>query len=469
MQLFDHVESVNDPIVLVTSDSNQIPVLQPSSSHGRNNKMQLFDHVESVNDPIVLVTSDSNQIPVLPSSSHGRNNKMQLFDHVESVNDPIVLVTSDSNQIAVLPSSSHGRNNKMQLFDHVESVNDPIVLVTSDSNQIPVLPSSSHGRNNKMQLFDQNEYFPHTVSSIDIDTNKNVILPSSSHSRNNKMTLFDSNESIKNTFLSINLDDNQIPVLAASSNNRNNKMPLIESTPPLTTSTIFNTTQLSTLPSVTQNKNANKMELFDSTAFNSQTTTIINNENLPALISSNMPRRGSVQLIDSSIKNNSSINVSNIDIPILSSNSQQYRTAKPLINIERNDKSQSDGFRVSDVVLINSNARNNLISMVDLKEKSVPVIENPVPILEKPIPVPIIENTLSIVEDKYKKNKTNYINKPIPISKFSVTLDPGYLNLDQNEMPPTVLNVSDNTKLIHNNKFKTNTQSLAAYYALLSQ
>ena len=328
-----------------------------------------------------------------------------------------------------------------------------------------------------MPLFDPNESVKNTgVSSITNDINQNQVLQGSSHSRNNKMPLFDPNESVKNTVSSINIDyDNQIPVLTASSNNRNNKMPLMDANTPLTIGTIVNTTQLTTLPSATQNKNTNKMELFDSKTMNAQISSFINNENQPTLVSTNMPRRGSVPLIDSSVKNNKSINVANIDLSVLSSNSQTYRSSKPLINIDNNNKSQFNVSNVSDIVLINNNTRNNLIAMADVKEQPVFIAEKPipVPIVEKPIPAPIVEKPipapLPVIDHKYKKNQTKYINKPIPMSKFSVTLDPGYLNLDYMEMPPTVLNVSDNTKLIHGNKFKTNTQSLAAYYALLSQ
>jgi hypothetical protein len=237
-------------------------------------------------------------------------------------------------------------------------------------------------------------------------------------------------------------------------------MSLIEPTPVSVTSTIVNNTQLSTLPQATQNKNVNKMELFES---NITPIDIINNENKPALISSNTSRRGIIPLIDSSIKNNDPITVANVDVPILSSNSQTHRTAKPLINIDRNDKSTLNTSNYSDVVLMNTILRNNSISMIDVKEKPTPEIEE-APVVKQ---VPVIEEVPIIEIKKPLQNK--YIDKPVPISKFSVTLNPSYLNLDNIELSPSVLNVSDNTKLIHSNKFKTNTQSLAAYYALLSQ
>ena len=468
MPLFDKNEGSPDPIIFINPDNNQTTILS-ASSHNRNNKMPLFDKNEGSPDPVIFVTSEINQTTILSASSHNRNNKMPLFDKNEGSPDPIILIKRDINQTPVLHPSSHNRNNKMPLFDPNESVKNTVSSMTTDiNNQIPVLQPSSHNRNNKMPLFDSNESVKNTgVSSITNDINQTPVLQGSSHSRNNKMPLFDPNETVKNTVSSINIDyDNQIPVLTASSNNRNNKMPLMDDNTPLTIGTIVNTTHLATLPSTTQNKNTNKMELFDSKLTNTQISSFINNENQPALVSTNIPRRGSVPLIDSSVKNNKSINVANIDLSVLSSNSQTYRSSKPLINIDKNNKSQLNVSNVSDIVLINNNTRNNLISMADIKEQPVFIAEKPIsaPIVEKPIQAP-----LPVIDHKYKKSQTKYINKPIPMSKFSVTLDPGYLNLEYMEMPPTVLNVSDNTKLIHGNKFKTNTQSLTAYYALLSQ
>jgi hypothetical protein len=472
MPLFDKNGNSMDPVILIKQDDNKTTIL-PASSNNRNNKMPLFDKNEDVSDPVIFVTSEINKNSLLQPSSNNRNNKMPLFDKNDGLTDTSFLVKSDDDQIPVLPPSSHNRNNRMQLLDKNESSMDTSFLVKSDDDHITVLPPSSHNRNNRMQLFEQNESVKNTISSIPTDINQNPVLQSSSHGRTNKMPIFDSNETIKNTVSSINIDiNNQIPVLPASSHSRNNKMPLMDANIPLISSTIVNTTQLDTLPSATQTKNTNKMELFDSKLKNSQISSLISNEKQPALVSTITARRSSIPLIDSLVKNNKSINMTNNDLSVLSSTSQTYRSSKPLINIDQNNKSQLNVSKVSDIVLINNNTRNNLISMADVKEQPIPIVENPipVPIVENPIPVPIVEEpvTLPGIEQKYKKNKTKYINKPIPMSKFSVTLDPSYLNLDYMEMPPTVLNVSDNTKLIHSNKFKTNTQSLAAYYALLA-
>jgi hypothetical protein len=380
-------------------------------------------------------------------------SELKSFDKNDDKTAEFMLSVID-NTNPVLPPSTHVRSNNMQLFDKNDTFNDPDVYLTTE---VPILPPSTHVRSNNMQLFDKNESIRTTMSSINIDNNQTPILPNSSNSRSNKMPLFDKNESIKNTVSSINIDDNQISILSASSNSRNNKMPLMDSTPSLITSTIVNTTQLSTLPSMIQNKNTNKMELFDS---NAPSIDIINNENKIALVSSNVTRRGSVPLIDSSNKNNNPITMANIDLPILSSNSQTHRSVKPLISI---DQPQLNVSNYSDVVLMNTSLRNNSISMIDVKEKPTPAIDQ-IPIVK---PVPVIEEVPIIEIKKPLQNK--YINKPVPISKFSVTLDPSYLNLDNIELPPPILNISDNTKLIHGNKFKTNTQSLAAYYALLSQ
>jgi hypothetical protein len=408
---------------------------------------------------------------------------MQLIDNPDIVNDQTDFTITDGlNQIPVLKSSSHRRNNRMQLIDTPDIVNDQSDFTTNDSiNQIPVLPPSSHGRNNKMQLFDPNESVKNMiVSSVNTDVHQIPVLPPSSHGRNNKMQLFDQNDSVKNTVASITIHDNSLPIMQPSSYSRNNKMPLMDSTNSVTTSTVIITPQLSTLSSAAPNKSVNKMELFDSNPIIDPNAYIVNAEKQTALASTNIARRGSVPLVDSSIKNNNSIKMAYNDLPLLSSNSQTYRSTKPLINIDPTSNKLTNNSIISGMLLVNTNIRNNPTSIVNVKEQPVPVIEQPVPVIEQPVPVieqpvpvieqpvPVIEKTKSL-ETKYKNNSTKYISKPIPISKFSVSLDPNYLNLDNIIPVPTVLNISDNTKLIHSNKFKTNTQSLSAYYALLSQ
>jgi len=486
---------ITPKVIDIPSTITQNPILS-NSSHYQNNKMQLFDKSVSTNnvdnnlrifdkndEPPILMTSESKNFPILKPSSHGKNNKIPLLDTPDKVNDPDVVIKNDGvNQIPVLQPYLHGRNNKMQLIDNPDIVNDQTDFTITDGlNQIPVLKSSSHGRNNKMQLFDPNESVKNTaISSVNTDGNLIPVLPPSSHGRNNKMQLFDQNESVKNTVASITIHDNSLPIMQPSSHSRNNKMPLTDSTNAVTTSTLIITPQLSTLSSAAPNKSVNKMELFDSNPIIDPNTYVVNAEKQTALVSTNIARRGSVPLVDASIKNNNSIKMAYNDLPLLSSNSQTYRSTKPLINIDRNTNTLTNNSIISGMVLVNANIRNNTTSMGNVKEQPIPVIEQPVPVIEQPVPVieqpvpvieqpvPVIEKTKSL-ETKYKNNSTKYISKPIPISKFSVSLDPNYLNLDNIIPVPTVLNISDNTKLIHSNKFKTNTQSLSAYYALLSQ
>jgi len=378
-----------------------------ANSQSQGVKLSLLESRQS-DDLIDNLVSDSPAVLTLLSSQN-RGGKLTLIDNKSRV-DSIDNISMDSPPVLTLPSSQT-RGGKLGLFDPNSQI---VGNFTTDS--IQPLTLTSLNKNSKQPLFESGIPVP-TVSSIHVDSNQLLTLSSVNHSKGNKMVTIDSTPNVSN----IKMDSNLLVKLSSANQPKGNKMSLVDSTVKVSSD---------------------------------------NGVNKEVLSSSNTFRRGCSSLIDSIKTEATESLVTTIDIPNLIS-SRTNRSSKPLINIDKVDTSSS--FNNNSILLLNKNTRTHAVLPI---VKSDPVED---PILEPTDNSSELDKEITIYEEEPMKyinvipRQNPIITYPIPISKFSVSLDPNYLNVKDVEYATI-----NSAKLIHGNKFKTNTQTLNSYYALLS-
>jgi hypothetical protein len=390
----------------------------------------------------------------------------------EPINKLISGPNSDVNILVNLNGGTRSTDSmNIDLFKPTKNSNDTTIISeeeisksVSDRN-VTLLPVS-RSRNNQIQLFESN---PRLDISINPDSTEMQSLIQSVQARGSKMALFESNVDVNKS-----LTVKEIPhlsLLQSSNESRSSKMALLESNDNLPT-TVVNIKEgqnLLVLPPVVQTKGS-KLSLLDSNLPNTVDSNIDTTTDKPALSYSNVYRKGSISLVDSTVTSVNTINSVEIDLPISSTN--VTRSSRPLVNTTVLEDKSSDFVYNSSVTLTNNNTRKSRPQM-NITKKSETVIDSPSISKtqdEKIKPSTVESLPQNIVHVETVAKKVPIIKKPIPISKFSVTLDPTYLYSNNDVSPNYITNIPNaNVKLIHSDKFKTNTQSLSAYYALLSR
>lgn len=447
---------------------------------------------------------------VLPSAIQNKDSKMHLIETIGPASNATIDI--NSTQILTIPTSIQGRNINFPTFE--TNANYDTSSIVADEPSVSVLASLTQTRNanGKMTLLNKN-ITPGIVIDNVISDPKNPTILTSTQTRNNKMTLLDSTTSLPIT------SDNtsNILILPPVMTQRNNNMALLESNNALSTTTV-NLDQdqtLSVLPSMVKNKDT-RFSLSNTNLLPTTVSSVTVSNNQSALGSANVSRKGSVSLVNSTIIPSPTINSKSVDFPVIASSLN--RSSKPLLNVTNIDTRNSNLHNGSSITLINKRTRTNA-STINMNQKEVTpttepsslepsvigasaigasaiepistqvevLSEEPVVVERESLVTSILESSIaapnpvdnSISETSFAEQivtipqfipkRQAIIRTPVPISKFSVTLDPNYLNPDTivPNLPVTTISNS-NTKLIHGNKFKTTTQSLSAYYALLS-
>jgi hypothetical protein len=308
-----------------------------------------------------------------------------------------------------------------QLIDGPNS--DVKVLVNSNSGTRSTEPMNIH-------LFKstKNSNYAKIISQEEISksvSDRNITLLPVSKSSNNQIQLYESNIDVNTNVSLLSSSTNNLSITEDNLNEEQNSMIL----PPR------------------QSKHP-KLSFLDPNLSDAFTT------NQPTFNCSNLHKKGSISLIDSTTTSMSSINSNEINLPISSTNST--RSSVPLINtsIASLDVNNNLGIKMT-----NNNTRNNR-SQMNMTKKGDTMNECP----KKPDDK-IQPHVVEVKSSQPSIKKVTTIKQPVPISKFYVTLDPNYLDYSNSITNAPLPDV----KLIHSDKFKTNTQSLSAYYALLSR
>ena len=388
------------------------------------------------------------------------------------INKPINGPNSDVKVLVNLNSGTRSTDPmNIDLFKPTNNSNDTTIISdeeisksVSDRN-VTLLPVS-RTRNNQIQLFESN---PRLDISIKPDVTEMQSLIQPVQARGSKMSIFESNIDVNKSSTAKEIP--HLSLLQSSNESRSSKMALLESNDnlPMTVVNIKEGQNLLVLPPVVQTKGS-KLSLLDSNLPIIVDSNIDTTADKQALSYSNVYRKGSISLVDSTVTSMGTINSVEIDLPISSTNIT--RSSRPLVNTTVLEDTSSDFLYNSSVTLTNNNTRKSRPQMNITKKSETVIDSQPIskPQDEKIKPSIVESLPPNIVHVKTIAKKVSIIKKPVPISKFSVTLDPNYSDYNDWISPNSVTNVPNtNVKLIHSDKFKTNTQSLSAYYALLSR
>jgi hypothetical protein len=481
----------------LTADTN----FNPTILSNRTNKSEAIDLTifQKNKDPFYSNSADfsssfdndhnivtKKQIDVLPSMTHNRSGEMSIIDSSIStlVNNPSSL---DNSQLKLLVASIINKNKSMTLFENpsIQPITD--LVISNDEAQNVSLSLSNHNRINAMQLFDSSSLKSKNIPVIPNDELKFVTLSTSTHTKST-IPLFEPS-AINSNSVSVNTGNNSLLSLQPANINRNNFMPLLDSTltkDQITTHIIDNNKVLETLPSSRQNKSA-LIAMPDPIPVTTTNIEFINP--LSVLSSSTISRKAKIALVDATAKNPNPFqpNPANLVTSVIKPTGS--RSSMPLINVNTKEEPNRT-ISTNSIILTNVNNRNNVpdvpikqeVNNVNVTQPSV--IENPIVIenkkelapVESPpviIPTPVINNVNPVnkpIEDLKIYNKSNLnskITKPVPIRKFKVSLDPSNIESSTSVQYKNTQSVT-NTKMLHGDKFKTTTQPLSSYYALLS-
>ena len=473
----NHSFSNNNDQVLISYQGNKLITTLSDTKYKTGEKLLIsvendYTNQKKQNDPILLKSGQGKSGKLIPleqndnfdksetiiveppkllnfQQPHYHITKMDLFNPTQTI-DITDSAPSELTPLLTLPSTQT-RGAKLDLFEASFNIDSDNKF--SESTRLLTLPSAQV-RGGQLALFETSSHNGIT-DNVTIE-NSHIPKLTSSQSRGAKLDLFDPTEKTSSA-LTVAIDSTQ-PLLLTSLN-KNNKVPLFDSNLPVpSVSSVSNESkQLLTLSSTQQSK-GNKMVLFDSTT-PLKSEPIANKEEV--LYSSNVGRRGGSSLIKTEAVEST---IKLIDTPTLMSSKTQ-RSSKPLINVDKVDNS-STVYNNNGIALLNKNVRSNNSKLI-IEDASVNKTIEPA---SKSSDTPLVSSNKDKIVDKPIETTIIYLNatipiitKPIPISKFSVSLDPNYINIKDSS-----LTLSNPVNLISNNKFKTNTQSLNSYYALLA-
>jgi hypothetical protein len=429
-----------------------------------NTKMDIIlnnngDHSLDNRDNFIIGKHDNKSDLILSDSKHNKNSmKIQLTNQQQSVNR-----ISNSEKTLALQSTEQHAGVKMSLLERLPFLDDiELFDKVYDQPQVSILSSGSHSRTGKLSLLESN-VITHEVVNIPTEANSILTLSSGSHNKTGKLSLLES-KVIANDTVTIPREEPSILTLSSGSK-KSDKLALLESVP--NSDDVIDSNQpLLIMSSINKSKGA-KLAITD---YNGSSLPvmpeIIPNENsqIHVLASTIQSKNGKPLLLNSK-SSEPSIDIIESPMPILTTPS--VRRGYNLINSENNilDKPMES----NNTFEITSNKTRSFQPLIILEPVEItPVHSSEIVLkntknnktrrqnnqLDEPLPKPI-----------QKIGKKQITRTPIPISKFSVSLDPSFLKVKEKPNTPSTIT---GAKLIHGDKFRINTQSLSSYYALLS-